>query len=545
MDLQLDQLQGKKHPVKLLTEIAAERMRRDFMLFLKRAWHVFEPKNMQYNWHMGAIAEHLVYVTTGEIRFLMINIPPRMSKSLECTVAWPAWHWLQRPDSQIIGASYDQSLALRDAALSRRLIESGWYQQHYAGDFYLLPDDNAKQLYRNSKGGYRVTTSVSGKSTGEGGDIQLLDDPHNAQKIESDAVRQTALSWHDNAWRSRLNDPNNSQKVYIGQRTHDGDIFGHVMAQEGERWVNLVLPMEHDPKRICITYKNNGDGPDKKQEIFRDPRKKEGELLNPSRFNKKTAKREREAMSERAYNAQYQQQPEGAGGLILKRHHWRPWRYPDWHPRSNKDRELPEFLEIITVYDTAFEENEEADFTAGTVWGIFENRDLFKDTRTGKMKEGRMRVCALLLDRFKERVNFPDLVDQMEDWDQRYAPDVILIEKKASGHSAIQTLRKKGLPVKGVKLKDGGDLVSRAHMANYMLQKGCIYYMSRNWAMDVIDECAKFPNGEHDDQVSSCVMAWQYMRRYHDLTTEDEAKDDISPFAWKRATGQERVKRYA
>ena len=131
--------------------------------------------------------------------------------------------------------------------------------------------------------------------------------------------------------------------------------------------------------------------------------------------------------------------------------------------------------------------------------------------------------------------------------DQKYGPEIILIEKKASGHSALQTMRKKGLPVKGVKLTDGGDLVHRAHMANYMLKKGCIYYVSRNWAIDVIDECAKFPNGENDDQVASCVIAWQYMRQYHDLTTEDEAREDadISPFSWKRATGEDREKRYA
>jgi predicted phage terminase large subunit-like protein len=545
MDHLSEHLQGKRHPVQILTEIAAERMRRDFMLFLRRGWHIIEPKLMQWNWHLGAIAEHLVYLTQGEIRFLMINIPPRMTKSLLCSVAWPVWHWLQRPETQFIGASYDESLALRDAALARRLVESSWYQQHYGGMYYLLPDDNAKKLYRNSKGGYRVTTSVSGKSTGEGGDIQLLDDPHNAQKVESDTVRQTAVSWHDNAWRSRLNDPNNSQKVYIGQRTHDGDIFGHVLAQEGIRWCHLVLPMEHDPKRVCITYANKGEGPDKEQEIFRDPRKKENELLNPGRFNKKTARAEREAMAERSYNAQYQQQPEGAGGLILKRNWWRPWKFPDWHPKANKDRDLPEFMEIIQVYDTAFEEDEEADFTARTTWGVFENRDLFKDPRTGKVKEGKVRVCALLLDRYKERVEFPDLIDEMVESDQKFAPEIILIEKKASGHSAIQTMRRKGLPVKGVKLTDGGDLVNRAHMASYMLKKGCIYYLSRNWSIDVIDECAKFPNGEHDDQVASCVIAWQYMRRYHDLTTEDEAKQDIAPFTWKRATGEDRALRYA
>jgi predicted phage terminase large subunit-like protein len=532
-------LGASQNPLTYLTIVAAERMRRDFVTFAQRAWHVVEPKRCVWNWHMDALAEHLVYVTLGEIQFLMVNVPPRMTKSTLCSVIWPAWHWLHKPGSQFIGASYHQDLTERDANQSRRLIESGWWRQFYEGEFYLLPDDNAKRMYRNSVGGYRLSTSVNGRSTGDGGDIQILDDPHNVQKVESDSFRQTAVSWHDNAWRSRLNDPNKSQKVYIGQRSHDGDTFGHVLSQEKERWTLLLLPMEFDRSRRCITYTSPIEDDDPKVKsppkklIFKDPRKMDGELLNPKRFNSKTTKREKDTMSARAWNAQYQQQPEGQGGLILKRHWWKPWTYPDWHPNAGREREMPNFFEIFQVYDTAFEEDEEADYTARTTWGVFENKDLVRERGTKRVIEGDTRICAMLLDRFKDRVGFPDLRDEAIRSDKVFGPDSILVEKKASGHSLVQELRRKKLPVKAVKIE--GDLVYRAHVSCLMLEKGHIFYPTRNWAIDVIDECAKFPVGEHDDQVATCVIAWQYLRRYYDLVLpDDEQEEEIDPFRWNR-----------
>lgn len=534
---------NKVSPIKLLTEFAAERMRRNFSLFQKRAWHLIEPKMLQWNWHMDAIADHLVAVTQGEIRNLMVLIPPRMTKSLSCSVLWPVWHWLQKPETQFLGASYDADLAIAHAVLSRRIIESGWFQQFFGHQFYLLSDTNQKDYYANSKGGYRITTSVEGGTTGKGGDIQLLDDPHNVKDVESDTKRSNALTWHDNSWRSRVNDPNKGQKVYVAQRTHDADVLGHVIRQEGKRWVVLELPMEFDPQARCITFANDGTGVKKgAKPLFTDPRQIEGELLNPKRFNKSTTEVEKEVMSSRAWQAQYQQKPEGQGGLILKRHWWKQWAWPEGHPKAKtgEERPLPEFFEVIDVWDTAFEEDEEADFTARTTWGLFINEDSFEDPTSGRRRKEE-RTCALLLGRYKDRPGFPELRDEVIRAHNEPAyggSDVILIEKKASGHSILQEMRRKNLPVKGVKIPGGKaskSLVARTHMASLMLEKGCIYYVPRNWAFDVINECAAFPQGEHDDQVSSCTMAWQYMRRYYDLTLPDDEKDEeIDPFKWKK-----------
>lgn len=523
-------------PQAILTALAGERMRREFRLFAQRGWQIVEPKACIWNWHMDAICEHLLYVTQGEIRNLMVMIPPRMTKTTLCSVLWPVWHWVQRPGAQFMGAGYEQSLVLEAAQASRRLIESPWFQRFYGGDWYLLPDENKKELYRNSSGGYRISTSVNGKTAGFGGDIQLLDDPHNTKNAESDAIRISAIEWHDNSWRSRMNNPNTTQKVYVAQRTHDADIFGHVLGMEENRWTVLRLPMEFDPKRICITYPNNGKGvrPDAKA-IFRDPRKIDGELLNPKRFDADTAQTEKDAMSNRAWNAQYQQQPEGQGGLILKRPWWKQWVYPEWHPEAGKERLLPDFIEVIQVYDTAFEEDEEADFSARTTWGIFTHRESEKDPKTGRLREGKQRICALLLDWFEDRVGFPELREEMIAANAEFSPEWILIEKKASGHSLIQEGRKKQLPIKAVKLTDGGDLVSRIHMASLMLEKGCIYFLPRKWSYKLIEQVAKFPNGEHDDTEATLAIAWQFMRKYHDLSLpDDEEPAEIAPFRWKK-----------
>ena len=530
---------------RMLTFVGALELRKSFSAFCKAAWIQVAPQKLVWGWHLDALCEHLVYMTLGEIRFLMVNLPPRHTKSLIASVMWPAWHWLHNPKTQFLSASVDNLLALDFSRLARRIIESHWYQDLFQPAWYLLEDENAGRQYRNNVGGSRNATSVQGRVIGSGGDVQILDDAHDAKKVESDATRQATLTWHDNSWRSRLNNPLKAQKLYIGQRTHDSDVYGHVMAQEGKRWVQLVLSLEFDPQARCITYANKGFGPDKSREIFRDPRKEEGEMLDPKRFDAATAKIEKGIMSTRAWMAQYQQKPEGEGGLILKRGWWRPWVFPEWHPQAGAARPMPDIFELIQVYDTAFEEDEEADFTARTTWGIFNHIETEKDS-LGRIREGVQRTSAMLLDCLEERLAYPDLREEVMRSYQDFQPDWVLIEKKASGHSLIQELKRKRIPVRAVGLAGSGgtrsrrqgDLIARAHESSLMLEKGCIWYTPSNMAHKVIEHCAKFPNGDHDDITSTVTLALQYMRKYYDLTLpDDEQDDDIEPFTWaKRAS---------
>jgi predicted phage terminase large subunit-like protein len=532
-----------------LTQVAAEEARRSLRTFAKRAWATLQPQKMVWNWHMDAICDHLAYVTLGEIRFLMINVPPRMSKTMLVSVLWPDWHWLHEPGEQFLSAGVDDQLARDASILSRRLIESEWWKTQYPGEIELYDDENTAGMYRNRKGGYRMIGSLQGRITGVGGTIQILDDPHDAKKIESDKTRHNALAWHDNAWRSRLNNPDQARKVYVGQRTHDMDIFGHVLEQEGSRWCHFIIPQEYDPARKTITFLNKGDGPlpDAKP-IFEDPRTQEREVLDPKRMSAKTVNAEKRIMSEAAWQAQHNQRPAGTGGLILKRHWWRPWVQPQWRANAGEERPMPRFDQIIQVWDTALEEEEQDDFSACTTWGTFSYTEQFMDKNTGKPVLGQTRTSIMLLDAVQERYSYPDLRKKAIEMNLEFAPNLILIEKKVSGHSLIQELRKKRLPIKGVKLsgssgKQGkeGDLVARANSASLMLEKGCVWYPPRPFSYAVMEECSKFPNGDHDDYVSTCVIVWMYARRYHDLQLPDDERDDVSPWAWKKLP----AKRYA
>ena len=532
-----------------LTEVAAAQFRRSLRLFAKKAWSKLQPETPIWNWHMDAICDHLSYVSMGEIRFLMVNLPPRMSKTMLVTVIWPDWHWLHFPGEQFLTAGVDDQLSKDAAILSRRLIEGEWFRSLYPGEIDLFDDENQAGMYRNRKGGYRMTASLQGRITGVGGTTQILDDPHDAKKIESDAVRHSALAWHDNAWRSRLNNPDQAKKVYVGQRTHDMDIFGHVLEQEGKRWCHLILPMELDSKKRCVTYLNKGDGPEPDAKpIFQDPRKLDMEILEPKRMSAKTVNAEKAIMSERGWQAQYNQNPVGSGGLIFKRHWWRPWVQPEWRPNAGAERPMPRFDEIIQVWDTAFEEDEEADFSARTTWGLFRYTEQFMDKTLGRPVTGTTRTCAMLLDAWQDRPSYPELREEAIKANLDFAPDWILVEKKASGHSLLQELRKKNLPMKAVTLSGSGgkpgkqgDLVARAHPASLMLEKGCIFYPPRPFSYKVLEEASKFPNGDHDDFVSTLVIAFMYMRRYHDLQLPDDERDEIAPWAWKRTP----QKRYA
>lgn len=543
-----------------LTEVAAEETRRSLRLFAKRGWAQLQPQTPIWNWHMDAICDHLSYVTLGEIRFLMVNIGPRLSKTMLISVLWPDWHWLHIPGEQFLTAGVDDQLARDAAILSRRLVESPWYQTQYPGEIELFDDENTAGMYRNRKGGYRMIGSLQGRITGVGGTTQILDDPHDAKKIESDKVRHNALAWHDNAWRSRVNNPDQAKKVYVGQRTHDTDIFGHVLEREGARWCHLILPMEYDPGRRCITFLNNGDGdprPADVKPIFLDPRTLENEIIDPKRMSAKTVNAEKRNVSEAAWQAQYNQRPAGTGGLILKRHWWRAWVQPEWRTNAGAERPMPRFDKVIQVWDTAFEEDEEADFSACTTWGIFRYTEQYMeknlhrpaDFPAEKPVSGETRTCMMLLHALEDRLTYPDLRQQAIDLYKEFAPiDVVLVEKKASGHSLVQELRKKHVPVKAVLLSGSsgkagreGDLVARAHSASLMLEKGCVWYMPRPFSYAVMEECSKFPNGDHDDYVSSCVIAWMYARRYYDLQLPDDEQDEISPWAWKKLP----PKRYA
>src|SRR5579872_4234425 len=176
--------------------------------FVRQAWHVVEPSTeFVPNWHIDAIVEHLQAVTRGEIRNLLINVPPRHMKSLLVSVFWPAWEWTRWPERRWLYSSYAASLSFRHSVLCRRLIESPWFQSLWGDRFALTSDQNTKGRFDNDRSGYRLATSVGGSVTGEGGDRLVCDDPHSVNEVESDSVRNSTNGWFDIVMATRVNDP--------------------------------------------------------------------------------------------------------------------------------------------------------------------------------------------------------------------------------------------------------------------------------------------------------------------------------------------------
>lgn len=250
--------------------------------FLKKAWKYIDPAPFTDGWVIEALAEHLEAVADGEIRRLLINIPPRHSKSSICSVAFPAWIWAQEyesptsgPGVPIVSGSYAFKLSVRDSVKCRRLIASPWYQSLWGHRFSLLSDSNQKIRFGNTRGGERIVTAVDGGITGEGGNIIIIDDPNNAKEVLSEAVIEaTNEDWWDGTMSTRLNDPKTGAYIVIQQRLGEADLTGHILSKpSGKDWTHLMLPAEYEPQRAFVTSIG-----------WEDPRTEPGELLWPERM---------------------------------------------------------------------------------------------------------------------------------------------------------------------------------------------------------------------------------------------------------------------
>jgi len=465
--------------------------------FVRQSWHVVEP-GVPFigGWHIEQICEHLEACSGGDLRKLLINIPPRHSKSTIVSVMWPMWEWLTDPAQKFLCASYSGNLSIRDNLKARRLIQSPWYQDRWGHMFRLAGDQNAKQRYENDKTGYRLATSVGGTATGEGGSRLLLDDPHSAQEAQSDAIRESALEWFDVVWSTRLNDPKADVMVTIMQRLHERDISGHIIEDIGG-WEHLMIPAEWDGVR-----RKTSVGP-------YDPRQKKGELICPDRFGEDEIADLKKLLGAYGSAGQLQQEPTPSEGGILKTQYFELWPH---------NTGLPPFEYILQSYDCAFTEKSTGDPTACTVWAIFTH-------------DGARHV--MLIDAWDEHLAYPDLrAKAIKQWGTEYGgmskdspfsrkkrPDRILVEAKASGQSLLQDLRLAKVPA--IPYNPGNaDKVSRAHQAAPTLELGLVWIPESkktpghavSWAQPFLKELSKFPVGAHDDYVDTFTQAIIYLK---------------------------------
>ena len=468
-----------------MNSIKQEKARRSLHEFTKQAWHVIEPSTeFMDNWHIAAICDHLEAITRGEIRNLLINMPPRHMKSIAVAVMWPAWAWIDHPELKWLFASYSLQLSIRDNRKCRQLIESDWYQERWGDSFSLSEDQNVKSRFENNAMGYRMAVSTSSAATGEGGDIIVVDDPHNVIDADSDNVRQNTLEWWNTSMATRLNDLKKGHKVVIGQRVHQNDLSGFL--EETGEYVKLKLPAEYEPNDYV-----SGFG-------WEDPRTEEGELLWPQRMGPDEIKEMKMTMGSYDYAAQFQQRPSPAGGGNFKEIWFRYFKRVRVGEESyyKLDAGAEEESKMVPVkscsrfmiMDLAASVSTRADYTVITCWDVTPDTD------------------QLLLGLVRARLEGPDQMKVLWAAFQRWKPDWVGIETGGYQLTMVQTAVRAGLPVR--ELKAERDKISRSMTAAVRYEAGKVFHPAgRVWVRTVEDELLAFPTGTYDDIVDTVAYA--------------------------------------
>jgi predicted phage terminase large subunit-like protein len=450
--------------------------------FIRIGWPYIDPAEYVPNWHIGAVAEHLEAVANGEIKRLIINEPPRHMKSLEVSVAFPAWVWAQQKRSKLTGpgvgflsTSYAQSLSVRDNLKCRRLIESPWYQRGWGDRFRLTSDQNTKIRFDNNQGGYRLASSVDGTATGDGGDIIIIDDPISAKDALSPTVRNAANDWFDNTMSTRLNDPKTGAYIIIMQRLHEDDLVGHLLAQSGEDWTVLCLPARYEPDHPLVW--------------INDTRSKPGELLWPARMGEREVLTLEASLGSYGAAGQLQQRPAPREGGMFKR---------TWFEIVDA---APAGLRKVRRWDLAAsvaEAGRDPDWTVGVLMGK-DSAGFYYILDVQRMRESPHEVENAI----KNTASSPSdgkgtWVAFPQDPGQAGKAQVGLLARMLSGYIV------KSAPETGSKETRETPFSAQCEAGNVKLVKGA-------WNEAFLDELTIFPAGKHDDQVDAAAGAFHLL----------------------------------
>ena len=495
--------------------------------FTVAAWpHIDSAEFAMGGYALQAVCEHLEACADGYIPNLLINIPPRFSKSTVCGVMFPAWVWAQNartplagPGAQFLHAGYAMALSLQDSVKCRTLIQSDWYQKRWGHRFKLTGDTNTKQRFQNDRNGIRNTVSVGGATTGLGGNYLIGDDLNNSAEANSEAIIKSTIEWWDMAWYNRLNNskPGFGCRIVIAQRLSEQDISGHVLERGVGDWQHLCLPMRYEPDRSFHTTLVPAWATDDGIPIqWKDPRTTPGELLWPERFDEQQVVLLEKTLGPWATAGQLQQRPEPAGGGVIKREWWNLW----------PDEAFPPFDFIIASLDTAYTTKQENDFSALTVWGVWYGSTDTRATRTVNRYGANAEALSdtgtidglpkvMLMTAWQERLELHDLVEKVAKTCRTLKVDKLLIENKASGISVSQEMRRMyGHEDFAVQLVDpkAQDKQARLYSVQAWFSEGMVYAPDRAWADMVITQVGQFPKGRHDDIVDTVSQALRHLR---------------------------------
>jgi predicted phage terminase large subunit-like protein len=493
--------------------------------FLKAAWKWIDPAPWVDGWHIDAIAMHLQAVADGEIRRLIINLPPRHCKSLLLSVAFPAWVWAQSnvgptsgPGVPFVYASHNDNLSLRDSVKCRRLIESPWFQKFWGNRFQLVSDQNTKRRFANDKGGERIISSIDAGITGEGGQIISIDDPLNASDIASDAAIANVIDWWTTTMPTRLNDPATGAYIIIMQRLAENDLTGYILENEIEGWCHLCLPGRYEPERSFHTVIG-----------WKDPRTEPGQLLWPERFSEDSLKRLEKTMGPWTFNGQIQQRPEPKGGGIIKREWYRLWERDAFPPMDF----------VLGCLDTALTEDRQNDPSGMIVWGIFSGNVKAQTTRIVG-PDGELMIPSSTYSEFAPQVMMMwawdshlalhELVEKVAQTCIKMKVDTLLIESKTAGHSVAQEIRRLYSREKfGVELFDpkSQDKMARLYSVQHLFAEGIVHAPDRPWVEKVIKQVGQFPKASHDEYVDLTSMGLRKLRDMGLLVRQPEREAEV------------------
>ena len=435
-------------------------LEKDLAEFVRYAWPIVEPaKSFVGGWHIDLMCEYLMAVTAGQIKDLLILIPPRHMKSTLVCVFWPTWVWITDPAHRFITTSYSANLATRDSRRSRQVMESSWYREHFGDRFYFTSDQNVKNRYENDKTGFRLAAGVGGSLVGEGGDTLICDDPHNLIHIHSKLIRQSAITWWNEIMSTRRNDIKTSNRVVIMQRGHKADLAGDIIDKGGYKVLQLPAVAE---TTTTVSFPMTG------KEIVR----REGDLLSPERFDQTAIDGLKVDLGVYGSAAQLQQRPVPIGGGIFKGKWWQYYR------------ELPVMLLIVQYWDTASKKEEQNDYSVCITMG---------KTATG----------YYVINLWRKKIEFPELKRRAVINYERDKPHKLMVEDKSSGQQLAQSLKFETiLPI--IPVLPVSDKVVRANAVSPTVEAGKVFLPERaSWLADFQDEMETFPNAEYDDQVDA------------------------------------------
>ena len=457
--------------------ILREKAQNNFMPFVH---HVYE--NFIEGRHHLEIAEKLEKVATGEITRLIVNMPPRHSKSELASYLMPAWFLGRNPKLKIIQATHNTELAVRFGRKVRDLIDSEQYG-HIFPDTDLKADSKAAGRWETSAGGEYFAAGVGAAVTGRGADLFIIDDPHSEQDAMSEGRLEEAYEWYTSGPRQRLQP--GGKIIVVMTRWGLRDLTGRLIKAQGsdvlsDQWEVVEFP--------AILPSENP--------------------LWPEFWKKDDLLKVKASLPVQKWGAQWQQQPTAEEGAIVKKEWWKVWKQED----------IPEVDYIIQSYDTAFSKKESADYSAITTWGVFRSEETGADN-------------IILMDACRGRWNFPELKEKALEENEYWQPDMMIVEAKATGTPLTDELRRAGIPIMNYTPSKGRDKVTRMHTVAPLFEAGMVWAPEKHFAEEVIDECMAFPNGEHDDYVDSMTMALIRFRQggFISLNGEEDDTDYYRP----------------